>query len=255
MKNQIVNQQKQTSNFRLPELKSEIANKCFGKGWVWWVDEYGKSCSESNGYWTYLIDEVVVTPNGGSVPDPGYSDPGHYNPPYYDNSFDNSGGGGSSSDGSGSYNGSQDYDYNYGLQAVDELGSDIADGSVLALEGHQTSTGFAVMNSASLALTMKGVSATIITALKADCEVTKLIGRIAGASGGTLSAVQFGIGVADGEISPSDWCNGAAAILGITAVFVSAPVVAGILGVSSVVVGVASLLAPGDNDGEYYNPY
>lgn len=236
MEKQTLELNEQFAKSLLPKLDNKIAMKTFGKGDYDYIYDGG---------W---IGEVICTPDGnyGSWDE------------YYDslgNSFDGvdswgdngdySGGNGNSGGQSGSS------DYSYGIMAANELGRDISSGNVIALEGKETNTGTAIVNSASLALTMKGVSSSIIDVLKADAGLMTSIGRVLGVTGTALSTVQFIVGATDGEISASDWCTGANAALGGAAIVVGifgAPVLAGILGFGAVVVGVASLVAPGDSD-------
>lgn len=243
MEKQISELDEQFAKSLLPKLDNKIAMKTFGKGDYDYIYDGG---------W---IGEVICTPDGnyGSWDE------------YYDslgNSFDGVdswGDDGSYSGGNGNSSGqSGTSDYSYGVMAADELGRDISSGNVIALEGKETNTGTAIVNSASLALTMKGVSSSIIDVLKADAGLMTSIGRIAGIAGTGISGVQFIIGATDDEISAQDWCNGANFLLGgaaIVAGFVSAPVLAGILGFGAVIVGVASIVAPGDGESNSGSSY
>ncbi len=136
-----------------------------------------------------------------------------------------------------------DEDYETGLLVINELESDLNNSNILAIE-HNAGV---FLTSADLALQCKSLSFTLINALKASDPLIRSMGIATGIAGGLVGGVSFLIGATDGEISPSDWAIGVAAILGGAAVFVSAPVWVTILGVGSVVVGITSLILPGDS--------
>jgi hypothetical protein len=232
MKKQTLEIKEKTNSF-LPQLESQVAFKTFGKGDIdYYVDLYEVEVF-ADGDWSVNYEWLA------DIFDDPTSDA-------YDYIY-----------GSGASSG-ETSDYDLGLQAVDDLGDDIADGSIIALEAEVTNTGTVIANSASLALTMKGLAPAIIDVLKADAGLISTIGKFTGIAGSLFSGAQFVIGASDGEISPQDWATGANALLGAGAVvvgFVGAQAIAGILGLTAVAVGVYSFIAPGDGESDPAQTY
>lgn len=87
--------------------------------------------------------------------------------------------------------------------------------------------------------------------IKASAPELQALGKVLGPVSAGLNSYLFFVGISDGTKSVSDWCTGISAGLGIGGIIAGSvlgfPAIAAALGVGSVIFGIASMFAPGDD--------